>query len=148
MTAPTASISAAASTSRSPTKRASSPAARAFMAAATGSAWVRSSSASTACAATSRASRSPSAPISSGCDPADNQTDCGRARSVRYEPAPADIPSGLTLAGTYTREVRAGIERIWENVLDWEHLPALHEVYFSRVALIDIGSWGWRIELT
>ena len=67
---------------------------------------------------------------------------------MRYEPAPADIASGLALAATYTREVHAGIDRIWENVLDWEHLPSLHEIYFNRVALIDIGSWGWRVELT
>ena len=58
------------------------------------------------------------------------------------------MAAGLSLAATYTREVRAGIERMWENVLDWEHLPALHEIYFNHVALIDIGSWGWRIELT
>src|ERR1700730_5521750 len=68
MTAPTASISAAASTSRSRPRTASSRAARASMAAATGCAWVRSSSASTACAATSRACPSPNAPISSGCE--------------------------------------------------------------------------------
>src|SRR5215831_8434102 len=67
---------------------------------------------------------------------------------MRYEPTPAEIASGLVLAGTYTQEVRAGIERIWENVLDWEHLPALHEIYFNQVALIEIGSWGWRVELT
>ncbi len=66
---------------------------------------------------------------------------------MRYESAPADIGSKLALAATYTREVRAGVERIWENVLDWEHLPALHEIYFNHVALIDIGSWGWRVEL-
>src|SRR5262249_18478023 len=40
------------------------------------------------------------------------------------------------------------IDRIWENVLDWEHLPALHEIYFSHVTLLDSGSWGWRVELT
>jgi nitrite reductase/ring-hydroxylating ferredoxin subunit len=55
---------------------------------------------------------------------------------------------GLALAATYSREVRAGIERIWENVLDWEHLPALHESYFNHVALIEIDSSGWRVELT
>jgi hypothetical protein len=38
--------------------------------------------------------------------------------------------------------------RIWENVLDWEHLPALHEIFFDDVALLEIGSWGWRVELT
>jgi nitrite reductase/ring-hydroxylating ferredoxin subunit len=67
---------------------------------------------------------------------------------MRCEPAPADIGSELALAATYTRAVRAGIDRIWENVLDWEHLPALHELYFNHVALIEIGSWGWRVELT
>ena len=49
-----------------------------------------------------------------------------------------DLPSG----GPYRDE------RIWENVLDWEHLPALHDVYFNHVVLIEIGSWGWRVELT
>ena len=66
---------------------------------------------------------------------------------MRHEPAPAGIPLELALAATYSRVVRAGIERIWENVLDWEHLPALHEIYFNHVVLIDIGSWGWRVEL-
>jgi nitrite reductase/ring-hydroxylating ferredoxin subunit len=58
------------------------------------------------------------------------------------------MASELALAATYTREVRAGIDRIWENVLDWEHLPALHEIYFTRAALIEIGDRGWRVELT
>ena len=58
------------------------------------------------------------------------------------------VAPALALAATYHREVHAGIERIWENVLDWEHLPALHEIYFSRVDLVEIGSWGWRVELT
>ena len=67
---------------------------------------------------------------------------------MQHEPAPAEIGSQLALAATYTREVRAGIDRIWENVLDWEHLPALHEIYFNHVALIEIDSSGWRVELT
>jgi phenylpropionate dioxygenase-like ring-hydroxylating dioxygenase large terminal subunit len=61
---------------------------------------------------------------------------------MQHEPAPADIGSELALAATYTREVRAGIDRIWENVLDWEHLPALHEIYFNHVALIESDSSG------
>jgi nitrite reductase/ring-hydroxylating ferredoxin subunit len=67
---------------------------------------------------------------------------------MRQTASPADPCSDLALAATYHREVRGGIERIWENVLDWEHLPALHEIYFNHVALIDIGDWGWRVELT
>src|SRR5262249_41751992 len=54
----------------------------------------------------------------------------------------------LELAATYNREVRAGIDRIWENVFDWEHLPVLHDLYFNDVKLVAIGSWGWRVELT
>jgi nitrite reductase/ring-hydroxylating ferredoxin subunit len=67
---------------------------------------------------------------------------------MRCERTPADIPSEPALAATYHRELRAGIERIWENVLDWEHLPALHDIYFNHVAPIEAGSWGWRVELT
>jgi nitrite reductase/ring-hydroxylating ferredoxin subunit len=44
--------------------------------------------------------------------------------------------------------VRAGIERIWENVFDWEHLPVLHDSYFDHVELVELGNWGWRAELT
>src|SRR6266436_5543956 len=72
----------------------------------------------------------------------------GNPRPMKCELTPADVGSELALAATYHRAVRTGIERIWENVLDWEHLPALHDIYFNHVALIDIGSWGWRVELT
>ncbi|WP_188763939.1 hypothetical protein [Sandarakinorhabdus glacialis] len=52
------------------------------------------------------------------------------------------------LAGTYWRRVGASLERIWENVLDWEHLPVLHAGSFAAVELIDAGAGGWRIRLT
>jgi hypothetical protein len=58
------------------------------------------------------------------------------------------VTRSLELAVTYTREVRAGVERIWENVFDWEHLPVLHETYFNAVELIETGDWGWRVALT
>ena len=54
------------------------------------------------------------------------------------------VAPSLELAVTWRREVRAGIERIWENVFDWEHLPVLHEMYFNAVEQIEIGDWGWR----
>lgn len=53
----------------------------------------------------------------------------------------------LNLAGTYTRDVRASVARIWENVLDWEHLPALHASSFEGCDLIDARPDGWRIRL-
>jgi nitrite reductase/ring-hydroxylating ferredoxin subunit len=58
------------------------------------------------------------------------------------------VAPSLELAVTWRREVRAGIERIWENVFDGEHLPVLHEMYFNAVELIEIGDWGWRVALT
>src|SRR5215831_5880022 len=58
------------------------------------------------------------------------------------------VAPSLELATTYRRTIRAGIERIWENVFDWEHLPVLHETYFDAVELIESGCWGWRVALT
>jgi nitrite reductase/ring-hydroxylating ferredoxin subunit len=43
--------------------------------------------------------------------------------------------------------VRASLERVWENVHDWEHLPWLHGSNFSRIDLIDSGAWGWRAKI-
>jgi len=45
---------------------------------------------------------------------------------------------------TYQRRVSARVERVWENVLDWEHLPALHHQAFGPIACQDAGRWGWR----
>jgi nitrite reductase/ring-hydroxylating ferredoxin subunit len=44
----------------------------------------------------------------------------------------------------YQRRVAAPLARVWENVLDWEHLPYLHHESFSGIALEASGAWGWR----
>jgi len=49
--------------------------------------------------------------------------------------------------GVYERVVRASLERVWENVLDWEHLPGLHRASFSAIRRIDSGDWGWTAEV-
>lgn len=54
----------------------------------------------------------------------------------------------LHLAGRYDRRVEASVERIWENVFDWEHLAHLHDGSFAACALLDAGDWGWRVALT
>jgi nitrite reductase/ring-hydroxylating ferredoxin subunit len=56
--------------------------------------------------------------------------------------------SELHLAGVYRRRVKASLERIWENVFDWEHLSHLHNGSFAACTLIDAGRWGWRVALT
>src|ERR1700720_3677716 len=58
------------------------------------------------------------------------------------------VDPGLHLAATYAREVEAGIARVWENVFDWEHFPALHAEYFCDVRLLEEHARGWRGAVT
>ncbi|HXJ35950.1 MAG TPA: Rieske (2Fe-2S) protein [Candidatus Eisenbacteria bacterium] len=53
-----------------------------------------------------------------------------------------------TRVAVYDRTIRASLERIWENVLDWEHLPWLHRESFGHVRLLDESSGGFRAELS
>ena len=50
----------------------------------------------------------------------------------------------LTRVASYARNINAPIMRVWENVLDWEHLPHLHNTSFDYVELDCAGDWGWR----
>jgi nitrite reductase/ring-hydroxylating ferredoxin subunit len=50
------------------------------------------------------------------------------------------------LVSTYTRRVHASLARVWENVLDWEHLPWLHRDTFASVHLLQRDHTGWRAE--
>ena len=52
----------------------------------------------------------------------------------------------LTSAAVYRRIVGASLERIWENVLDWEHLPWLHRSTFSHIRLLEQRRDGWLAE--
>ena len=33
---------------------------------------------------------------------------------------------------------------MWDNVLDWEHLPWLHHTNFRAIERGASGPWGWR----
>jgi nitrite reductase/ring-hydroxylating ferredoxin subunit len=46
--------------------------------------------------------------------------------------------------GTYHRRLPVSIERMYENALDWEHLPYLHSSSFTDIECIEAGDWGWR----
>ena len=50
----------------------------------------------------------------------------------------------LVCVATYQRTIEASLERVWENVLDWEHLSHLHDSSFSYCALDEADAWGWR----
>ncbi len=56
--------------------------------------------------------------------------------------------STLHLAATYHREIAASVDRILENVFDWEHLPVLHDAYFTAIERLEGGEWGWRVRLS
>jgi hypothetical protein len=66
---------------------------------------------------------------------------------MRHEEFVMDA-NALILVATYRRTIHASLERIWENVLDWEHLPWLHRKSFAATQLIDQTPEGWRARVT
>jgi hypothetical protein len=54
----------------------------------------------------------------------------------------------LTLVATYRRTLHASLERVWENVWDWEHLPWLHRRAFAAADLVERTSEMWRAWVT
>jgi nitrite reductase/ring-hydroxylating ferredoxin subunit len=57
------------------------------------------------------------------------------------------MASPLTRVAVYERPVQAGLERVWENVRDWEHLPWLHSGSFRSIALVEEAGWGWKARI-
>ena len=45
----------------------------------------------------------------------------------------------------YRRRVAASELRVWENVLDWEHLPWLHRHAFRSLERLETERPGWRV---
>ena len=54
----------------------------------------------------------------------------------------------LAKVGTYRRIFDVSIERLFENALDWEHLPHLHGKSFKAIDLIAADRSGWRANVT
>jgi nitrite reductase/ring-hydroxylating ferredoxin subunit len=46
--------------------------------------------------------------------------------------------------GTYRRELPVNVGRLYENAIDWEHLPYLHRSSFARIECLEAGGWGFR----
>ena len=63
-------------------------------------------------------------------------------------PDHAYIPPGegslVPHVGTYRRVLPANLERMFENALDWEHLPYLHDSSFASIRCLRSGAWGWH----
>jgi nitrite reductase/ring-hydroxylating ferredoxin subunit len=49
--------------------------------------------------------------------------------------------------GNYRREMPVSLERLYENAIDWEHLPYLHRSSFSKIDCQAAGEWGFRARL-
>ncbi len=58
--------------------------------------------------------------------------------------ADINIERKVPQLGTYRRELPVSIERLYENAIDWEHLPYLHRSSFARIECIEAGEWGFR----
>ncbi len=56
--------------------------------------------------------------------------------------------AALTHCGTYTRDLGASLARMFENALDWEHLPHLHASSFGSIRLAQADETGWRADTT
>ena len=63
---------------------------------------------------------------------------------MRYEFVPAVEGSRLDHVGSYLRRLPVSLDRMYENTLDWQHLPHLHRSSFCSIELEAAGAWGWR----
>ncbi len=54
--------------------------------------------------------------------------------------APRDVPH----LGSIDLRLPVSLERMFENALDWEHLPWVHASSFASIEKIDAGDWGWH----
>jgi nitrite reductase/ring-hydroxylating ferredoxin subunit len=57
------------------------------------------------------------------------------------------LSAGGLHVGSYKRRMKVSLDRMYENALDWEHLPFLHNSSFAWIELIEDGDWGWRAKL-
>lgn len=60
---------------------------------------------------------------------------------------PAQPGSRVDHVGTYQRVLPVSLARMFENALDWEHLPFLHASSFSAIECEAAGPWGWRAKV-
>lgn len=70
------------------------------------------------------------------------------AVDMKHEFVPASSASRLDHVGSYRRRLPVSLDRMYENVLDWQHLPYLHDSSFSSIECDSAGAWGWRATIT
>jgi nitrite reductase/ring-hydroxylating ferredoxin subunit len=70
-----------------------------------------------------------------------------KPHSARSGPQGGASAPRVPHVATYTRSLPVSLERLYENALDWEHLPFLHGSSFFSIDCRDSGDWGWRAEV-
>ncbi|HEY5645762.1 MAG TPA: Rieske (2Fe-2S) protein [Pseudomonadales bacterium] len=63
-----------------------------------------------------------------------------------HEVIPPFPSSRLPHVGTYRRVLPVSLTRMYENALDWEHLPCVHQTSFAAIECLEAGPWGWRAQ--
>ena len=63
---------------------------------------------------------------------------------MKYEFVSANEASKLDHVGSYRRRLPVSLDRMYENALDWQHLPHQHSSSFSDIQCHSSGAWGWR----
>jgi nitrite reductase/ring-hydroxylating ferredoxin subunit len=53
----------------------------------------------------------------------------------------------LPRIATYQRALPVSLERLYENAIDWAHLPYLHRSTFARIDCLEAGEWGFRAQV-
>lgn len=66
---------------------------------------------------------------------------------IKYEFEPGSSGRELVHVGTYKRRVPVSLNRMYENALDWAHLPYVHAGSFKSINPLVFGAWGWRAEV-
>ena len=66
---------------------------------------------------------------------------------MKYTFQPAQADNQVNHVGSYRRRLPVSVERMYENTLDWAHLPHLHDSSFAEIRCLDAGAWGWRAEV-
>lgn len=59
-------------------------------------------------------------------------------------PLPADVSPELRRVAVLERVLAVAVAGIWENVLDWPHVPWLHPGSFTSIELLASGRDWWR----
>jgi nitrite reductase/ring-hydroxylating ferredoxin subunit len=59
-------------------------------------------------------------------------------------PSPADVSPELRRVAVLERVLAVSVAGIWENVLDWPHVPWLHPGSFTSIELLASGRDWWR----